>query len=680
MRAFRPRVGRAGTWARERIAARVAKAPTPSETALVRAGAAAGVVALALIAFLAWFDWNMLRGPIARIASDRTGREVAIQGDLRVRLLSWEPSATVEGLRIGHPAWAGQGNTVDLARLHVQIRALPLLRGQVMIQRLELDRPTFVLIRDAQDRVTWDFSKDTRDEGEPFKMPPVRRFVIEDGRLRFQDAKRNIVLDATLDASERQGRANRGFQLAGKGSINDEAFLLEVSGGPLLNIDPGKPYPFDADIRAGATRVTAQGAIPRPFDLGRLGMDLTAQGPDLADLFPLTGVALPNTPPYRLTGRLGRNQRLWTLEGLNGRVGDSDLAGGLSVNTAGERPLLTADLRSRSLDFDDLAAVFGGAPKTTGSETASPRQQAIARQMAAQQRIFPDARLNVERIRAMDADVRYRAENVRDAMLPLRGAATHVKLENGLLTADPVRFELPQGAISGSARLDARRDTPVSSIDLRLANARLEQLITVSGTPLAGGLVGRIQLTGAGDSVHRAVSDADGQAVVVIPGGEIREAFAELLGINVVRGLGLLLSKDQSRTEIRCAVAHFQVRDGVLQAERIVFDTGPVLGAGSGSIDLGRERIALRIEGQPKEARLIRLMAPITLEGPIRSPKLGVEAGGAIAQGGIAAILGSAVAPLAAVLPFVDLGLAEDAACGALIAQARKEGAPAPRP
>ena len=34
------------------------------------------------------------------------------------------------------------------------------------------------------------------------------------------------------------------------------------------------------------------------------------------------------------------------------------------------------------------------------------------------------------------------------------------------------------------------------------------------------------------------------------------------------------------------------------------------------------------------------------------------------------------VTPLAAVLPFVDLGLAKDAACGALIAQAGKQGAP----
>jgi hypothetical protein len=46
-----------------------------------------------------------------------------------------------------------------------------------------------------------------------------------------------------------------------------------------------------------------------------------------------------------------------------------------------------------------------------------------------------------------------------------------------------------------------------------------------------------------------------------------------------------------------------------------------------------------------------------------------------VAQGGLAAVLGALINPLAALLPFVDPGLAEDADCGALIAQAGRQGA-----
>ena len=47
----------------------------------------------------------------------------------------------------------------------------------------------------------------------------------------------------------------------------------------------------------------------------------------------------------------------------------------------------------------------------------------------------------------------------------------------------------------------------------------------------------------------------------MIPSGEVREAFAELTGINIARGLGLLLTGDDSMTEIRCGVASFRVRE-----------------------------------------------------------------------------------------------------------------------
>jgi uncharacterized protein involved in outer membrane biogenesis len=647
--------------------------------ALAWTGGVIAVVLGAFVLFLAFFDWNYLRGPISRFASMRTGREIAILGVLDVYALSLLPSATVRKIRIGNPAWAGKAPMAEVERLDVQIKVLPLLLGRVDLVRLELDQPDATLVRDRQGRSNWDFSNGKKKDEKPFRMPPVRRFVIDDGRLKYSDAKRRLTLDAAINATERLGAANRGFTLAGRGSINREPFLLTITGGPLLNVDPDKAYPFHADVRAGATRITAKGAIPKPFDLGRFNADFTARGPDLADLYDLIGVPLPNTPPYRLAGKLSREAKLWKVGGLGGKVGDSDMAGDLSVDTAGERPFLRGDLRSKLLDFDDLAAVFGGAPSVAPGETVSEGQKIMARQMIAQQRLLPNATLKIDRIRAMDADVKYRAASVRAPRLPIRAASVRVKLNNGLLIADPLRFDLPQGNIAGQARLDARKDTPVSSIDVRISNARLEQLIPIragGGVPLTGTLVGRVKLTGAGASVHEAAANADGEVLVVAPGGEIREAFAELLGINVVKGLGLLLAKDQSKTDLRCAVAHFQAKDGVLTANRIVFDTEPVLGTGEGSINLATERINFRIAGHPKEARLIRLMAPITVKGPIKSPKLGVEAGTAVAQGGIAALLTAAVTPLAAILPFIDLGLAKDAACGALIAEAGREGAP----
>ncbi|MDE2485886.1 MAG: AsmA family protein [Alphaproteobacteria bacterium] len=622
------------------------------------------------------WNWNWFRGPLARVLSARMHREVTITGDLNANIWSWNPTASVQGLHIANPVWAGKGHMADVGRVVVRLRLVPLFSGHLDLRRLEFDNPSVDLWRDRQGRATWDFSNGAQSN-QPLRLPPIRNFIIRDGRLSVRDDVRKLTFNGTIAAHEHLGRRSHGFEMSGQGALNRQPFTLQVTGGPLLNIDRSKPYPFDASIRAGQTYVTAKGAVPKPFDFGDFYMNATARGPDLADLYGITGVPLPNTPPYDLHGRLSRNDRVYRIDDLGGRVGSSNLAGSLSVDAGRPRTLLKANLLSRDLDFPDLGALFGGAPKH--GKIASPSQKVEAQHLAAQNRIFPDSTLDVSRIRQIDADVTYKALSIRDAPVNLKAGSTHVRLNDGLLRADPLTLDLPQGRISGYIRLDARKKTPVTNLDLRLTNARIESLIPfkVQGsTPLSAPIVGRAKLTGSGDSVHKAFADASGQVSVVAPGGEIRQSIAELMGVDVIKGLGLWNKKSQQTTPIRCAVANFDVRGGVMNTERLVFDTGPVLVTGSGQVNLGTERLDFRVQGHPKKFQLVRLLVPVDVSGPIRSPSLKIEKGKAIAQGGVAAALAAAVSPLAAILPFVDPGLAKNADCAALVTQAAQKGAP----
>lgn len=681
-RTARRPMARAGVWAQDRwrIAGqriRDTKFKKPSRKTTYGLGGGLLLLAVAIAILVAIWDWNWFRRPVERLASAQLHREVTIAGDLDAHLWSWTPQASAERIRIANPAWAGKAPMGQIARMTVQVKLLPLLIGRVELPLLRFDQPNMKLVRNAQGRANWVF--DENAPPEPLKLPPITSFIIKDGDIRYDDTARGLSFLGTINAAEKLGGGNRGFELSGQGRFNRQPFALDVTGGPLLNIERTKPYPFNAEVRAGSTYITARGAVNRPFDFGDVYANTTIRGQDLADLYLLTGVGLPNTPPYNLRGRIVRDRLLYKVTGLNGRVGDSDLAGTLSVQLGGARPMLKADLTTRSLDFDDLGALFGGAPSTGAGETASAGQQAVAQQLNAEQRLFPDTTLATDRIRAIDANVSYKALSIRDTPIHLKSASVKVKLDNGLLRAEPLQLDLPQGKIAGYVQLNARKATPVTDLDLRLSNARIEQLIPIIGDgppPLVGSLVGRARLTGAGNSVHKAFANADGEVMVVAPNGEIRKAFAELIGINIVKGLGLLLSDNQDKTELRCAVAHFDTKGGIMTADRIIFDTGPVLGTGSGTINLATERMDFRLKGHPKKFRLVRLLAPITVKGPIRAPKPGVEAGGAVAQGGVALAIGTLLSPLAAVLPFVDPGLAKDAACASLVAQAGAEGAP----
>jgi hypothetical protein len=633
-------------------------------------------LAIAVAILAAIWDWNWFRGPVAAIASARMHRQVSIDGNLRVHLWSWQPSATAEGVRVANPAWAGKADLADIDRIAVQIRLAALFAGHLDLRLLEFDRPRLTLYRDAQGRSTWDFSDGTKPD-QPLRLPPVGNFVIDRGTIDYKDDKRKLSFAGTIDAKERLGEPNHGFHMTGRGVIKVQPFGLQLTGGPLLNIDRTKPYPFSADIHAGETYVTARGAVPKPFALGQFSMDVTARGPDIDDLYGLTGIPLPNSPPFDLHARLSRDVHIWKLDNIGGRVGSSDLSGSLSVRTGDKRPFLTADLHSKSLDFPDLGALFGGARKT--GPIASPAQKAAAKMMQAQKRLFPDATLATNRIRSLDADVSYAAATIRDAPINLRAGSVQVKLDHGLLKANPLVFDLPQGRVSGFINLDARPATPVTDLDLRLSNARLETFLPVrlqGGSPVTGALVGRVQLKGAGDSIHRALANASGEMMIVAPGGEVRRTFAELAGVDLVKGLGLLLSKNQDSTPLRCGFAHFKATKGLLTSDSLVIDTGPVLINGSGSINLDTERLDLKVQGHPKKFQLVRLLVPITVSGPLLAPKVNVEKGNAIAQGGVALALGALLSPVAALLPFIDPGLAKDANCSSLLAQGKAQGAP----
>ncbi len=621
----------------------------------------------AFVLFLTFADWNALRGPISRMASAATGREIVIRGDLDVDPWSWTPDIRVAGLEIGNPArYRDRGRFARVAEAEASVRWLPLLTGRFDFTRLDLRGAEIELYRDAAGVSNWAPSQTAR--GRAFDLPAIREFTLTDGRVHLVDDKRHLDLDAAFTTQESADPRNPGrFALSGEGQINRRPFTLVLTGAPLLNVRRDRPYPFVADVRAGATRIQARGAITRPFNFGRWSADLQGSGPDLADLYQLTGLALPNTPPYRLSGRLVRDGQRYGMPNVAGRIGDSDITGRFTASRQRNgRLFLDGDFTTRSLDFDDLMAVLGGAPDT--GETVSPEQRQMAANLESQGRLLPDAQLDISRVRNMDARVSYRAAHVRTERLPLRGLAAVINLDQGLLRLEPLTLELSPGRIAGAVSINARQNTPRVDIDVRLTNARMERIFALRGNPaLSGALIGRAHLTGVGASVRDAAATSQGDVVLITPSGEVREALAELTGVNVVRGLGLLLSHDQSKIDIRCGVASFRVDNGIARARSIVMDTETMLIHGEGSVSLRNETLDLRLQGEPKETRLIRVEAPITLEGRLRSPDVGIEAGPIAGQGGLAAALGSLISPLAAVLPFVDFGLADDANCRQLL-------------
>jgi uncharacterized protein involved in outer membrane biogenesis len=433
--------------------------------------------------------------------------------------------------------------------------------------------------------------------------------------------------------------------------------------------------------------------VLKPFDLGGLDFEVTLSGQDLAEGFYLTQLALPNTAPFRLQAHIARNGMQVAVTQILGTVGDSDLRGKLDIDATRKRPFVTGELLSNHLRIKDLMASLRGQPKQGNSLDAkgqveigpSSKQDATPAKAAPSNpdaRLFPDAHLQVNRVRAMDADVRFRTKSIESGSVPFKRVASRIKLNDGVLTLDPLVFEMPQGRLSGEVTLDARGAVPRTHVDVRIKDIQLDQLRAKkpdATPPLEGVMQARAVFSGIGDSLHAVMADANGTLTIVLPQGQVTSAFAELTGIDVAKGLGLLLTKTDDKVPIRCGVAQFDIKSGIMDAENVTFDTQNVLIKGSGDINLGPEELNLQIKGEPKKIRLARIRAPIDIKGHLMKPSFGLDAGSTVKQGAIAAALGALVTPLAAVLAFVDPGLAKDQNCAAMIAEADSKGPKAPK-
>jgi uncharacterized protein involved in outer membrane biogenesis len=618
-------------------------------------GAFATLVVVFII--LIW-DWNWFKPPIERRVSAATGRSFHIDGDLSVKL-AWKPRVTMDGLRLGNLPGNPEPQMASARRLQFRLHLLPLLRHQWELSDVKLSQPRLLLEMNRAGVPNWVFRKAERE------FPTIHQLSIDEGKLRYRNPLRNTDMDFDV----RSGAPGKDARLApllvaGRGKYVGNA--VEVDGrvdSPLSLKDAARPYHVDMRARAGATRATAEGQLIAPLQLKGFDLKFGLAGPNLALLYPLTGIATPDTPPYHLLGRLQHEKNVWKYLGFNGVVGDSDLSGDATFLTGGERPKLVADLVSKKLDFDDLGGFIGRAPQTGGKESASPQQKQLAAKQAASPRVLPDEPFHLGKIRSMDADVKLHARHVETRRLPVDAMSAHLYIDDGLVRLDPLDFDAAGGSLRSTVRLDARRAVIASKLQVRAEGLSLPKLFPgfEFSQGSAGRLGGNLVLSGSGNSVARMLATSDGDVAVRMGSGRISNLLMEKAGIDIQETIKFLVGKDRT-IPIRCAFGDFAVNDGLMDSRALAFDTTDTVILGDGRISLRDESLDLRLKPLPKDHSFIALRAPLMLTGTFKNPELHPDVARVTLRAVAAALLAS-ITPPAALIATYESGPGKDVSC-----------------
>jgi uncharacterized protein involved in outer membrane biogenesis len=496
--------------------------------------------------------------------------------------------------------------------------------------------------------------------------------AVEYGEFRFDELSFDLKLRdriAVLDA-------------AGAGQYRAAPLSVEARLGEDATLEnPDARYPIDVQIASEETRVSVQGTSTEPARLAGLDVEVLLAGPDLSRVGEILQLPLPATPPFEVQSQLTHEQKRWNLAGLNGTVGDSDIQGDAAIVLGGARPLLEAELTSDAVDLDDLGLLVG-APADP-SETVSQEQARAAAEAAAEETLLPDEPLNLPELRAVDARVSFQAKQVQAQKLPLEGMAVDLTLEDGRLTLEPLRFEVADGTFESVIRMDAHRDGLAGELELDVRDLRLNQLLARFDIEIAeiemeqegvGTFSGHGKLAVRGNSMAGLAGSAEGQAAVIMRGGQLNALILEGLGLDIGEAVALLLTGDEEAQSemvpIRCFVGDFAVQDGVMRAEALVLDTADSTITGKGQIDLGAEAMDLEFVAHPKDASVLTASTPVRIEGTLKEPAVDVVSEELQEKSLAALALGVVLPVLGAVLPFIEQGETEDADCGRLIEDA----------
>jgi len=592
------------------------------------------------------------RDLLADRASRLLDRDVRVDS-LRVRLLP-RPGATVRGLTVADRT-PRSGPFIEADRLHVSLKLLPLLRGELHVKEIRIDRPRIRLTHGPDG---WNLEDLIR---------PAARAVSSEQR-RGEGAK--------------SGRAEPLLPalLAGALTVRDGTILLDQPGqhrrsAPLeirgLNVEAVAPP-------SGPIRIHASGQLPgegpgsfelvvntRPEAGDRLPIDahLTVRGagvPQLASLFGLSGStasafsggfdlelkAVGDWPTLNLQAdadlrRLGLSlgEAPGKAPGDEGRLlakgrWDGDTLDIPDVNLRWKGQTITArfhvahlqaprihyEVNVPELALDSLVAMssaFGSGEAT--SDTPRRSREHGGRSAAA------DRRTRAGQPDGLQLEGRIRSGAARWGGLVLTSADGETSYADGMVAIRRLRGSFYGGSLSGHAALDWRGRQPRTMISARLEGVQTEPLLRAlqeERWKLRGVMTLDSQLELAGRFGPDALTRVSGKSELVVTDGHligyppldrVSQTFSPLLkSAGIASGLN----------EFDRLSAHWTLDKGLLRTDDLLLQREGARISAAGSMNVQDQRLNFDVTAKAVRATLEAKVSGTPSE-PVVTPNVG---------------------------------------------------------
>jgi uncharacterized protein involved in outer membrane biogenesis len=649
------------------------------------------------IAICEWKGWPFLREPLERFASEQLHREIKISEPFELHLLG-SVRMRVGELNISAPEGFDAPHFARVSKGYLQLRYRDLYKlrhsDQLRIKALEVAKLDTRLIRHADGVASWHFEKDPNKPKKPF--PVIEHLIATEGYAEVVDAIHEVDLKVDFKTEEGSANGKPVSSIATKGKFRKQPLQAKLETDGFLPIATAEkdspPIRSKGWLDYAGLRLDFDGSVSDLFGAQNIKGKARVSGPSLHVLGNLTNSVLPTTDPFKLHGSIDKYDDVWNVHVADARIGSSQLAAKVKYDPRPKRPLLSGELTGQKLVLEDLFPAFGAGGNEQPKAGKAPKDK-----------LFADRPLDLPSLNKMDAKIMVHLDYIdlgKAFAKPIKPLHADLSMDAGKLALAEIDARTADGSISGIVSVDAHQEetgqtspddgkAPVKDkaatdrkikgppsawhIDLNWKDINLEKWLQVSEdrkqqakkegeeTPpayMTGTLNGRTRLSGSGNSTRALFSSLDGDISMYVRDGTISHLLIELMGIDLAQAVGLWFGKDNA-LKMQCAVMDFDAKNGIVTPQVALIDTEVTLALIDGKVDLAQEQLDLRLSAKPKNMSPFTLRSPIRVRGTFVNPQIRPE-GGPIAARVAGSVALAFVNPLAAILPYIDLGSSDD--------------------
>jgi AsmA protein len=610
-------------------------------------GVVLALIAVLIIVLMVVVDPNRYRDDIVKAVKTETGRDLKIDGKLKLSLFPW---LGLETGRLSLSNAPGFGNE-PMARVEsagVRVALMPLFRKRVMVDGVRLNGLKLHLARAADGRSNWDDltkasktpaakptpapadKKGAGNGAQALSMFTVRHIEVQNSEFTWRDASagssysfKNVALTSgnllgakpapvhlAFDFESGQPKVAKRVTLDASANFDPANDVLNL---PSLKLALGD-LKLNGQLRGTdvlkAPKLTGKIDVPA-FNLRALLRELNiAYVP--ADDKVLTKVAL--------AAQVQSGPQALDISNLKLTLDDTQLTGSAGIQHK-PRASYRAELAVDDIDIDRYLPKAEPEPKAGGKKAPARGAAPAVIPIALLRDTEADAALRVQKLKAF---------GIRSQQVEVKFTA-----HAGRVSIGPSTAKLYDGSYAGRTIVDVTGKTPKYQFEEKLTGVQIGPFLKDVGVfdNYTGSGNVDIQLTALGLDANQITASLNGKAALALRDGKIQGVNLQKL----IQDARALYEKARGRetrpttqasdeTAFKSLTATINVANGVARNTDLKLE-GPVVRAqGAGQADLVQQKLEYKLQVTVAEAaNRAGTTVPVRIGGSFEKPEYGVD-------------------------------------------------------